>query len=178
VRELRKVSIAAACVLGVGLALGLVGCTTTPAPICPRVGILDQASSLTRFRPGSAGAPEDVLFKAEITRIDTDCKYSGSANSELEANLRIYITAERGPALRGNTVDAEYFVVITDRGGVVLAKRTFPLTIDFGNLQAVNLVEGTWQHFQLYRGGGAGYEIWTGWQLSDAELRYNRQARQ
>ena len=172
----RKISIAVACALGVALALALSNCATTPAAICPRVAVLDQASSLTRFAPGG-GAPQDVLFKADITRVDTDCKYSGPGNTELEANLRLYITAERGPALQGNSVNAEYFVVVTDRGGVVLAKRTFPLRIDFGNLQAVNLVEGTWQYFRLNRGGGAGYEIWSGWQLNEAELQYNRQAR-
>jgi hypothetical protein len=174
----RKMTVAVACALGVAALLSLAGCTSTPSPICPRVGVLDQASSLTRFRPGSAGAPEDVMLKADITRVDTDCKYSGSANSELEANLRLYITAERGPSLQGSSANVEYFVVITDRGGIVLAKRTFPMRIDFGNLQAVNLVEGTWQHFRLNRGGGAGYEIWSGWQLSESELQYNRQARQ
>lgn len=170
-----KVSVAAACALAAAIVLALAGCTTTPSAICPRVGVLDQASTVTRFAPSSAaGTNNDVLFRADITKVDTDCKYSGTGNADLEANLRIYITAERGPALRGNVVNAEYFVVITDRGGIVLAKRTFPIKIDFGNLQAVNLAEGTWQYFRLNRGGGAGYEIWTGWQLSDAELRYNR----
>jgi hypothetical protein len=168
----------AGAMLALAAVLALAGCTTTPSAICPRVAALDQASSLTRFRPGSAGAPEDVMFKADITRVDTDCKYSGSANSELEANLRLYITAERGPALQGTSANVEYFVVITDRGGVVLAKRIFPMRIDFGNLQAVNLVEGTWQYFRLNRGGGAGYEIWSGWQLSESELQFNRQNRQ
>ena len=133
---------------------------------------------MTRFAPGSAGTANDILFRADITKVDTDCKYSGSGNANLEANLRLYITAERGPALQGNTVNAEYFVVITDRGGIVLAKRTFPLKIDFGQAHAVNLTEGTWQYFRLNRGGGAGYEIWSGWQLSDTELQYNRQFRQ
>lgn len=163
---------------GAALALaataGLAGCSTTPTAICPRVAVLEQASALTRFQPGGGQTRDDVLFKADINRVDTDCKYSGAGNADLEANLRLYITAERGPALKGNAVNAEYFVVITDRGGIVLAKRTFPLKIDFGNQQAVNLTEGTWQYFRLNRGGGAGYEIWTGWQLTDAELEYNR----
>jgi hypothetical protein len=170
-----------ACLAGAALmlaaTLGLAACSTTPAAICPRVGVLEQASSLTRFQPGGGAVPGDVQFKADITRVDTDCKYSGTGNADLEANLRLYITAERGPALQGGTANAEYFVVITDRAGVVLAKRTFPLKIDFGNRQAVDLTEGTWQYFRLNRGGGAGYEIWSGWQLSDAELEYNRQAR-
>ncbi|MGE5145431.1 MAG: hypothetical protein ACM3N5_01710 [Candidatus Eiseniibacteriota bacterium] len=168
---------AAASALIAALVLVLAGCSTTPSAICPRVGVLDQASTVTRFAPGGGTTNNDVLFRADITKVDTDCKYSGSGNADLEANLRLYITAERGPALKGSVVNAEYFVVITDRGGIVLAKRTFPLKIDFGNLEAVNLTEGTWQYFRLNRGGGAGYEIWSGWQLSDAELQYNRSFR-
>jgi hypothetical protein len=169
-----KVTIAAACALAAAVVLTLAGCSTKPAAICPRVAVLDQASTITKFAPGSAATGNDILYRADITRVDTDCKYSGSGNADLEANLRLYITAERGPALRGNVANADYFVVVTDRGGVVLAKRTFPLKIDFGNQQAVNLTEGTWQYFRLNRGGGAGYEIWSGWQLTDAELQYNR----
>src|SRR5690606_26562972 len=84
-----------------GAILVLAGCSGTPAPICPRVAVLDQASTLTRYRPGGSG-PDVLMFRADIERIDTDCKYSGTGGSELESNVRLHVSATRGPAMQGD----------------------------------------------------------------------------
>ncbi len=160
-----------------GLALLVAACSATSPAVCPRIAVLEQASSLTKFAPGGAG-PNDVTVQAEMAGVEIDCLYRGDNSAELESNLAMEITARRGPALRGQTIEVQYFVVITDRAGTVLTKRVFPLLLDFGSRSTVRLKEHTWQQYQL-RGGGSGssFEIWTGFQLSDEELKFNREQR-
>lgn len=160
-----------------GLALLISACTATTSAICPRIAVLDQASSLTKFAPGGGG-PNDVTVRAEMTGVEIDCLYRGDNSAELESNLAMEITARRGPAMRGQTIEVQYFVAITDRSGNVLSKRVFPLRLDFGSGTALRLKEHTWQQYQLRSGGsGSSFEIWTGFQLSDDELKFNREQR-
>lgn len=159
------------------LALFVAACTATSPAVCPRVAVLAQASSLTKFAPGGTG-PNDVSVQAEMVGVEIDCLYRGDQSAELESNMAMEITARRGPAMRGQEIDVEYFVVITDRSGNVLTKRVFPLRLDFGSGSTLRLKEHTWEQYQLRDGGsGSSYEIWTGFQLSDEELKYNREQR-
>jgi len=59
----------------------------------------------------------------------------------------------------------------------VLAKRTFPIRFELGNKATLDFREGSWMFVDLAQGKrtvGAAFEIWTGFQLSNDELRYNR----
>jgi len=165
-----------------GLLLGLIGlvlanCAPTKIAVCPRVAILNHASSVTKFAQTGPMSPANSLYSVEMTDIKMDCKYSGGTLSDLEANVEVLVTARRGPKWPGGTGTAVYFVVVTDRSGNVLAKRTFPIRFELGNKQAIDFREGSWMAVDLSQGtrtGGAAFEVWTGFQLTDDELRYNR----
>ena len=160
-----------------GLALLAAACTAISPAVCPRVAVLDQASSLTKFASGGAG-PNDVSVDAEMVGVEIDCLYRGDQSATLESNLAMEITARRGPAMRGQAIEVQYFVAITDRSGNVLSKRVFPLRLDFGSRSTLRLKEHTWQQYQLRDGSsGSSFEIWTGFQLSDEELKFNREQR-
>ena len=158
-------------------ALVLASCGTQQTKVCPRVAILNHASSVTKFAPAGPMSPANAAYSVEMTDIKMDCKYGGGNLSELEANVEVLVTARKGPMWTGGTGNAVYFVVVTDRAGTVLAKRTFPIRFELGGKATLDFREGSWMFVDLSQGtrtGGASYEIWTGFQLSDDELRYNR----
>jgi len=168
--------------LSVGLLLGLVtlvlvSCGTQKTAVCPRVAILNHASSVTKFAPTGPMSPNNAAYSVEMTDIKMDCKYGGGNLSELEANVEVLVTARKGPKWQGGRGNAVYFVVVTDRSGTVLAKRTFPIRFELGNKASLDFREASWMFVDLAQGkrtGGAAFEIWTGFQLTNDELRYNR----
>jgi len=161
----------------VAFALLLASCGTQQTKVCPRVAILNNASSVTKFAPTGPMSPANAAYSIEMTDIKMECKYGGGTLSELEANVEVLVTARRGPKWQGGTGGAVYFVIVTDRSGTVLAKRTFPIRFKLGNKVSLDFREGSWMSVDLAQGkrtGGAAFEIWTGFQLTDNELRYNR----
>lgn len=160
-----------------GVAILVAACGTVQKAACPRVAVLNHASSVTKFAGGGKDEPANALYRLEMTNISMTCKYGGGDLHELEANVKVAVTALRGPKYQGGVGRVVYFVVITDRSGAVLAKRTFPIRFDLGGKPEISFTEGSWMFVDLSArggGGGAGFEIWTGFQLSDAELAYNR----
>jgi len=159
------------------VAVVLASCSTPQTKVCPRVAILNHASSVTKFAPTGPMSPANAAYSVEMTDIKMECKYSGGALRTLEANVEVLVTARKGPMWKGGRGGAVYFVVVTDRAGTVLAKRTFPVQFELGNKASMDFREGSWMFVDLAQGkrtGGAAFEIWTGFQLTNDELRYNR----
>lgn len=158
-----------------GLAAVLYACAPPDPRVCPRVAVLGDAAQLTKFVPGAPQTQDNVMYTARMTDVSSDCVYRGETREKMENNLRVAVEAQRGPALRSNTVEEEYFVAVLDRAGNVLSKRVMTMTIDFGSSQRISTVEETWQLFDLTGGGGGpSFEIWSGFQLTDAEVDFNR----
>jgi hypothetical protein len=158
----------------------LAGCGNLPKErgICPRVAILADAGKMTKFRSGAPETAQNVMYTAEMTGIQITCKYNDRGLIELEGNVSVSMVLRKGPAMQGEVIDLPYFVTVTDYRGTVLSKRVFPMRIDFGGNPAVEHTERSWQYYRLSRGfTGNQYETWTGFQLTDPELDYNRRTR-
>lgn len=161
--------------LVVALSVFIAACAAVQSTVCPRVAFLGQASTLTKLAPGGS-SPADVVVEAVMSDIKLDCVFRGEQLVALETNFSFVVAARRGPAMRGDSVEVEYFIVITDRAGAVLNKRVFPLRLDFGGREVLRIRETTWQQYRLETGAtGSSFEIWAGFQLSDAELKFNRE---
>jgi hypothetical protein len=159
------------------LAAGLSACEGVPKDrgICPRVAILADAGQIVKFADGAPETPQNVVFRGRMTDVRITCKYRDQQLTEMEADVVVTMVLERGPALRGDVVQAPYFVAVTDRRGTVLQKREFPMRISFAGNPAVEHTETSWQFFRFRRGfSGLEYETWTGFQLADREIEYNR----
>jgi hypothetical protein len=143
--------------------------------ICPRVAILADAGRVVKFREGAPETPENIVYAGRMTDVRITCKYRDQQLTEMEADVDVTMVLERGPALRGDAVQLAYFVAVTDRRGTVLQKREFPMRISFAGNAAVEHKETSWQFFRFRRGfSGLAYETWTGFQLADREVQYNR----
>lgn len=166
--------LAKALLLFVGLGLLVAACSQTKQAICPKVAILDRTSKLTVFGPGAQSA-DNIQWAGEMKNIKVKCSYQDDTYRVMEADVSVDMILRKGPAMQGDSVTFNYFVIVTDRRGKVLRKRIFPSTVNFGGARAVTRREDSWQLYNLARGlGGAAYEIWVGYQLTPAQLEYNR----
>ncbi len=171
---MKRLTMAVAALLGVGL---VAGCGGVPKDrgICPRVAILADAGKITKFRAGAPETPENVEYVGQMREIRITCKYNDQLNTELEGDVYVTMVIERGPAMSGDVAQVPYFITVTDRRGTVLSKREFPLRIPFSGNRAVEHVERSWQYYRLRRGySGIEYETWSGFQLDERQLEYNR----
>lgn len=159
-------------------ALVVQACTSgRPPSICPAIAVFDRAATVTKFTTGAAGDISQMTYHGEIQKVDLDCKYKSSSLDDMEAVIRVDMSFVKGPAAPSDSTALEYFVVITDRRGTVVDKKVFPVKASFGGKREIVQREELWQLYELESGaGGAFYEIWIGWQLTDAELEFNRKS--
>lgn len=175
---MKQLTMAALALAGLG---ALAGCADTPKDrgICPRVAILADAGKITKFRPGAAETPENVMFTGQMREIRITCKYNDQQLIELEGDVTVTMVLVKGPAMSGEVAELPYFITVTDRRGTVLSKREFPLRINFSGNRAVEHIEKSWQYYRLRRGNtGIEYETWAGYQLDERQLDYNRRTAQ
>jgi hypothetical protein len=148
-----------------------------PPPQCPRVVALRDASQMTRFVAEGRDLT-DVLFKAEITEVNSICEFDYD-DGEIESVIDLVLTARRGPANRDNTAAFEYFVAVSDAAEPprVLVREQFPVRVTFqGNMSGVALGEQLTPRIPIRPGqDGSEFRIYIGLALSPAELQYNRE---
>lgn len=142
-------------------------------PPCPIAAVVGDARTLSLYAPGPGRDLTDVTFEAAIGARVTACEYD---KNKLTSQLRVEIIAQRGPADRSRRGTFEYFVVIADQDQNILAKERFTMAIDFpGNRTRVGVFEELDQTIHLKAGEtGDNYDIYVGFQLSDDQLRENR----
>lgn len=140
---------------------------------CPRAAIVKDASRLTTFRPGPGRDITDIKFEARLPRIEIGCKYDDQG---VEVQTNVVIIAARGPADTTRQAQVRYFVAVLNPRNQVIGKKefstqlAFPINIDRGAVSE-ELVE----RIPVGRGVSAsGYKIVVGFQLTPAELQYNR----
>ena len=171
----RLASAAAAALATGGAALLLTSCSSAYLP-CPAAKVLREAASVTVFPPGQQPSPQNVQYVGHIDDAKLSCSYDPDTQSKLSVVLGVQVSAERPPASKVPAADLHYFVAIVNLRGEVLAKREFPLKLDFPeNGAVVSKVDEVREFIPLtYPDNGGSLQIWTGFQLNDAELQYNR----
>lgn len=151
-------------------------------PNCPRVSVLADAARLTRFTTGSGQDLLDIDFQAEVTDLFAGCNVVTNEAGEtvLVVAIAPQILASRGPANQSQRAAFEYFVSVIENNSTILQKQTFPVAVAFpGNRRRVVYrddnppvtVDLPWQEPPQSRE----YEILLGFQLTEADLRYNRE---
>lgn len=103
-------------------------------PLCPRVGLMDQAHRTIYYRSSGGHDLTDVTHEVVIENFTYECEYdfNGDENN-VEIFLNILLSARRGPAATGNVVNIPYFVAITDSEKNILSKDIFTSPIRFSD---------------------------------------------
>ncbi len=147
----------------------------TAASYCPQSLTVQDAQSITRFKPGSGRDPRDVVFEAQMLGVVTQCSMSRHS-MEVDVVMRIAVNA--GPSIGGGVTRVPFFVRVLDsRGEVVkgtdeladykisptsprgMTDETVAVTLPFSELRELG-----------------GYRIAVGLKPSQQELDYNRRA--
>lgn len=160
-------------------ALALAACASnrvdSRAPPCPKVAVLADASHLTVYRDGPGRDLTDVRFEADLGRIVGECIYK-KGNTTVTVDMKLAISARRGPADRDRAADFTYFVAIVDLDANVIARQEFRSQVVFRpeQTQLVSLEELE-QVIPLKKGQpGSDFDVLIGFKLSPEQVERNR----
>jgi len=131
-----------AVLLSAGLAAGLAGCGSVSIPFfgkktekpgaaaggsaCPVAVILRPLANTVVLGPSGEVKPLNAAWYGIYSDISATCRVTGDV---LHATLDSVIIAERGPAVRGNDVDLNYFVSLTAADQTILGKKSFSVHV-------------------------------------------------
>jgi hypothetical protein len=174
--------------LAVFVLLAGVGCGSSSdkerPPPCPRISVLADAATLTRFAEGAGQDLVDVDYQVEVTDVHSGCQFVKNETGEqvVVVAMAPVMVAVRGPTNRDRVARFDYFVSVIDSNRSVLNKQTFSMLVEFpGNLTRVTLRDDdppVTVDIPLAAGGAAtDYQILVGLQLTPDELEYNQRRR-
>jgi len=167
-------------VIAVAAIVGLIAaCMGTPSTPCPGVSILRDASEVTLFAEGRGQDLTDVVYRASIERVESNCDYT-RAGYTVTSTVVARLVATRGPAAQASEETLMYFVAVVDKDEKVLARELFDSTFTFqANQRQAAAIEEIEQIIPI-RGDlrGLDYEVLVGLQLTPKQLEFNRQERQ
>ena len=156
---------------GPDIVSGILGTASRP---CPPAVVVGDARQYVDMAPGPVTA-ESVRLAARITLPTAECDYE---DDKIIVTLSVPIGARRGPQLAAGSLefDLRYFVAVTDRFGKMLGKRIFAAGLSMGGDQeSTSKLEQIQQVIPLSAGtDGSSFIIYVGFQLTRAQLEFNR----
>jgi hypothetical protein len=163
------------------LALALSGCggnkkdEAVAGSYCPSPFLVQDAQSITRFKPGPGRDPRDIAFQASLTGTGVACEVS---RGKLDVTLKLRVVVNAGPSVGAGTTSVPYFVRLLDGSGGVSEGQDF--NADFklstssprgGSVEEITLSIP----YNVPSDLGA-YRVAVGLKPTPDELEYNRRA--
>lgn len=148
---------------------------------CPDVAVLEELNSLYEFTSFNSPTPDNSISTVWITGLDIKCKVT-SENTELFIDL--IFESHLGPKAevldgQNTVVKAPYFVALTDSRGNIVAKKVHSVDMSFKSrddyiIDKQTITQKLSKEKILSYGG---VEVLIGFQLTEEQLNYNRQAK-
>jgi hypothetical protein len=146
-------------------------------PVCPSTAVLSDAVTVTKLKPGAPATvdPQNVVLSAEMSQAQLQCEYDGERNA-LTISLEFAIRATRGAAAMGSDPALDFFVAMVDAQGNLLTKNILKSQPDLNGRVPGQYTQSIDNFvFQMAMDTRpADYQLLTGFQLTPAELAYNR----
>lgn len=157
---------------------GLAGCGNSDpnayAPTCAPVGILADAADYTLYK-GDIPDIGQMISHGAITGIHGRCS-NNKPGDRLQTTVSVEMDVTRGPAAPTNSIKVPFFVAVLKDGALLWkhdaeAIATFPSNVDHVRVRAaaVYLDLPVGRHLD-----GQNYRLEVGYQLTPAQLAYNR----
>lgn len=165
--------------------LSVAACTiieSKPAPPCPKVTVLKEASSITEFVPGPGRDLIDVVYEGNMVDLAGSCDSADvdddTGEGDLAVELMVTMDLNRGPANKDRKAKVRYFVGITDSERRILNKKDFSGTVEFpGNRSRLQ-----WRDEPIHlniplKAGKTGrdFVIFVGFGVTPDQLKFNLQ---
>lgn len=141
---------------------------------CPSPFVVQDAQSLTRFKPGPGRDPRDIAFQAALTGTGVSCE---GGRGKLEVTLKLRLSVDAGPSVAGGTTSVPYFVRLLSGSGVSEGQdfnATFKLSTTSPRGASVEEIALTLPYSQPSDLGA--YRVAVGLKPTQEELDYNRRA--
>lgn len=145
---------------------------------CPPVSVIEELRSLNQFMDERTPSPANTVSIMTIAGVDSECQ---TKDGNLVVDLTLNFQGELGPKARDWRMDRPsfaypYFVAITRPDGTIVTKEMFAATAAYAPGQSRVAQQEKIHHVIPMQGGdyAGAYEILVGFQLTDAELAYNR----
>lgn len=143
---------------------------------CPTIGVLAEASEITQFRHGGGREAADVTWHGEITTVDFTC-IQPEGKGVVIADAIIVATFTRGPAATGDRQFFTLFSTLTERQDRIVDKAVFSLDVKFREGERTVTRTKRIKSIRIPTEGKVApelYNVYFGFQLSPAEVAYNR----
>ncbi len=139
---------------------------------CPKVSIVRDLSEVTVFRPGGRDLT-DLETRAALADFAGNCEYTSSG---VTVNVNIYLIAERGPALKGDSAKYQYFVALAKPDDSLVSKVYFDTDVTFAAGQPrAGTKEELAPKIPLPKDANAkDWKVYLGFQLTPEQLEFNR----
>ncbi|MEZ5937132.1 MAG: hypothetical protein R3C52_02810 [Hyphomonadaceae bacterium] len=141
---------------------------------CPVAGVLFDASRVVNIE--GEDRHENVGWTGSIEGVKGFCRYVGTNPITME--IDIDFAFGKGPKAEGDRHSYPYFVTVTRRNQIVLAKRGFTADVRFKPGEDVVRVRDTVSGIVIPRAkqdiSGTNFEILVGFDLTPEQLAYNR----
>ncbi len=162
----------------------VVGCssTGTNTEACPRVAVLSEAGSLTRYARGSGTDILDIDFQGEIADLAARCEHADRKGvRQVLVQLAPVFVVNRGAANVDRKVDFTYFVSVV-RNEEILSKQLFEVASEFADNRWRVVLKDDNPPIDIdiplpYRAAEYEYEVLVGFQLTHEELQHNQASR-
>ena len=162
-----------------GLSLG--GCNSLSAlddrpnvGPCPVAGVLYDAQRLVEV--DGVERHENVGFTGEVEGVRGFCRYVGKNPITME--IEIDFALGKGPKAVGDQRDYQYFVAVTRRDRLVLAKDVSSFKVQFPKGKDIVRHRETVKGIVIPRAtetvSGTNFEVVVGFELTPEQLAYNR----
>ena len=140
---------------------------------CPPTAILEDAGELARYKPASAKAPTDVVFRTKMTTFSGICDFDAKT---IDIELGISIEAVRGPANTTDKAEFAYFVAILKKDKTVLTRTEFPIIAAFERQDTrFNFAENVTVSIPRRKNDSTSdYIVYLGFEMTPEELAHNR----
>lgn len=165
-----------------GAAMAVLGACTPDRtiPPCPNVRVDSVTANLTQFRDGPGREVSDIAYQAEIVNYKGTCTQDLDKNNvegTAEVEMEIEMAMATGPAAPKGDVPLYYFVAIPQLYPDPAGKKIFEVRRT--STGGPSKVERWTEHVTLTlpvtkARPSAGYDIYVGFQLTDAQLAFNR----
>jgi hypothetical protein len=145
-------------------------------PDCPQVGILPEGATLTRFRPGGGTDLTDVTAEARVVGLAGRCE---RARDRVRVAVDVQLEAAAGPAAGPErAVDLPWFVAVLGPDQQIVDRRAFSTRFAYpaGRVTPARATESVDIVLPAGQPPGA-FGVLVSWQLTEAEMAYNRRAR-
>ena len=103
---------------------------------CPDTRILADASEITRYADGDGRDLTDVIFEGKIKSMRLECTTKIDKKTHIgimEVEVRLIISATRGPADQSQRAIYPYFIVITDLNKKIIYREELNIGISFSD---------------------------------------------